>query len=96
MAYGYVVGFVTIDNPEEYKEYAARDPSIVAAFGGEYLARGGDFDVVEGNFPGRLAVIIRFPTYDAAKNWYDSAEYAEIRPIRQAVASASIMIIEGV
>ena len=96
MAFGYVVGYVTIDDPERYKEYVSKDPSIVAAFGGEYLARGGDFDVMEGSFPGKLAVIIRFPTYEAAKNWYDSAEYAEIKPIRQAVASSSIMIIEGV
>jgi uncharacterized protein (DUF1330 family) len=95
MAYGYVVGYVTIDDPESYQEYANRDPAIVAAYGGEYLARGGDFEVLEGSFPGKLAVIIRFPTVQAAKDWYDSAEYSEIRPIRQAVSSASIMIMEG-
>lgn len=96
MAYGYVVGYVTIDDPEKYKEYTNRDPAIVAAHGGEYLARGGDFEIVEGSFPGKLAVIIRFPNHQAAKSWYNSAEYTEIRPIRQAVASASIMIMEGV
>ena len=96
MTYGYVVGFVTIDDAAGYKEYAERDPAIVANHGGEYLARGGESAVLEGAIPGTRAVIIRFPSLEAAKNWYNSAEYSEIKPIRQAVASASIMCIEGV
>ena len=96
MAYGYVVGFITIEDAAGYEEYAERDPAIVFEHGGEYLARGGRSEVLEGRIPGTRTVIIRFPSLEAARDWYRSAAYSEIKPIRQAVASASIMCVEGV
>lgn len=96
MAYGYCIGHITVNDAEAYKEYAAKDPATIAAYGGEYLVRGGQSEVMEGTFPGSRTVVIRFPTFAAAKDWYNGAEYSEIRPLRQAVASGSLMLVEGV
>jgi uncharacterized protein (DUF1330 family) len=87
MAYGYCIGHITVDDAAAYKDYAARDPATIAAYGGEYLVRGGPCEVMEGAFPGDRTVVIRFPSFAAAKDWYSGAEYSAIRPIRQAVAS---------
>jgi uncharacterized protein (DUF1330 family) len=96
MSYGYCIGHITVDDAEAYKDYAAKDPATIAAYSGEYLVRGGQSEVMEGTFPGSRTVIIRFPSFAAAKEWYNGAEYSAIRPIRQAVASGALMIVEGV
>jgi uncharacterized protein (DUF1330 family) len=96
MAYGYCIGHITVDDAEAYKDYAAKDPATIVAYGGEYLVRGGQSEVMEGTFPGSRTVVIRFPSFAAAKKWYSGAEYSAIRPIRQAVTSGSLMIVEGV
>lgn len=96
MAYGYCIGHITVDDAEAYKDYTAKDPATIAACGGEYLVRGGQSEVMEGAFPGSRTVVIRFPSFAAAKEWYSGAAYSAIRPLRQAVASGSLMIVEGV
>ncbi len=96
MAYGYCIGHITVNDAEAYKGYAAKDPATIAAYGCEYLVRGGQSEVVERTFPGSRTVVIRFPSLAAAKEWYSGAEYSAIRPLRQAVANGSLMIVEGI
>ena len=48
MAFGYVVVDMQISDMEQYKQYMAAAPVAVAAFGGEYLVRGGRFEALEG------------------------------------------------
>ena len=48
MAYGYIVVDMNITDMEQYKRYMAEAPAAVKAAGGEYLVRGGKFEVIEG------------------------------------------------
>ncbi|MDH3667988.1 MAG: DUF1330 domain-containing protein [Paracoccaceae bacterium] len=96
MPFGYCIGHITVDDPDAYRAYAEKDPATIALYGGEYLVRGGQSDVKEGDFPGARTVVIRFPSFEAANAWYHGAEYSAIRPIREAVASGALMIVEGV
>ena len=51
--------------------------------GGEYLVRGGKFEALEGNWqPARLAML-RFPSYEQAKAFYDSEQYRQARAQRE-------------
>ena len=96
MAAGYVIAQLKVTNPENYKEYVAKVSEVVKKFDGEYLVRNGEYQVVEGvdSFP-RL-VIIKFPTYERALEWYNSEEYKPIKPIRLANSEANGIIIKGV
>ena len=96
MAFGYCIGHITINDADAYKDYAEKDPATIAPYGGEYLVRGGESEIREGTFPGSRTVVIRFPTFTAAKAWYTGVEYSEIRPLRQAVADGALMLVEGV
>jgi uncharacterized protein (DUF1330 family) len=96
MAYGYCIGHITINDADAYKDYAEKDPATIAPYGGEYLVRGGESEIREGTFPGSRTVVIRFPTFAAARAWYTGVEYSEIRPLRQAVADGALMLVEGV
>jgi uncharacterized protein (DUF1330 family) len=93
----YVVVDTEISDAEAYERYKALARPTVEACGGEYLARGGALDVVEGDLwtPTRL-VIIRFPDTSAARAWVDGPDYAPVKPIRHGAARSTIAIVEGI
>ena len=94
MAKGYWIGHVTITDPERYKDYLPKVSAHVAAFGGQYLVRGGAFDVPEGNTKDRH-VVIEFKDFETAKAAYADPGYAEAMAIRKSASTGDIMIIEG-
>ncbi|MEO1017210.1 MAG: DUF1330 domain-containing protein [Pseudomonadota bacterium] len=96
MPAGYLIGHITVTNPEAYKEYVARVPAIIEAHGGHYLVRGGAEDTVEGEPAGKRHVCIAFPSFDAVKAFYNSPEYREIIELRTANSTGSITLVEGV
>jgi len=93
---GYVIAIVEVNNVEGYQEYSRQVPATIAKYGGRYLVRGGKMDVREGAWPGPRTVILEFPSLARALEWYDSPEYAPLRPIRQANSRARIAFFEGV
>ena len=96
MPYGYVIAQITVTDPETYPRYVALVQPILEMFGGEFLVRGGRSESYEGTPPGERNVIIRFPSYDAAMQWYHSEEYAEAKAIRMSAATSVQTIVEGV
>jgi len=95
MAAGYVIAQINVTDPEAYKDYVAAVSPIVEKFGGEYLVRGGPAQHFEGESIGERTVVIRFPTLQAANEWYHSEEYAPVRAMRQAASTSLQTIIEG-
>ncbi|MCX8006090.1 MAG: DUF1330 domain-containing protein [Burkholderiaceae bacterium] len=93
----YVIAEMKISDPERYREYMATAPAAVAAFGGEYLVRGGPHEVLEGNWqPTRLA-IVKFPSYAQAKAFYDSEQYRAARAKRRgATEYFNMVLVDGV
>ena len=95
MAAGYVIAQITVTDPEAYKDYVAAVTPIVEKYGGEYLVRGAPAQHFEGEPIGERTVVIRFPTLQAANEWYHSEEYAPVRKMRQAASSSLQTIVEG-
>ncbi|MCH9671744.1 MAG: DUF1330 domain-containing protein [Gammaproteobacteria bacterium] len=93
---GYVIGQVEITDPETYKKYVEQVPATVAQYGGEYLVRGGATDTLEGEWPQRRTVVLRFPSVADAKAWHSSAEYEGPKAIRHAAANSDMIVVEGV
>lgn len=85
-----------IENPDKYEEYKKLARPIAEKFGGVYRARGGELDVRETDLwtPTRV-VIIEFPDMDSARAFFDSAEYAPVKPMRRDNASCTLFIVEG-
>lgn len=97
MPAAYLIVDMDISDMEQYKQYMAAAPAAVAAAGGEYLVRGGKMDVLEGNWqPSRIAVV-RFPSYEQAKAFYDGEMYKAARAKRQgATQFFNAVLVEGV
>lgn len=92
----YVIVDVEVTDPEGYKEYVKLAPPTIAVYGGEYLARGGRTDVLEGDWVPNRLVILQFDSVEKAKAWLDSPEYKEARSLRHRYAKSSMVVVEGV
>ena len=92
---GYAIFNIKVNNAENYKEYVEKVKPTAEKFGGEYVVRGGDSTVVEGSWQHPRTVVIKFPSYDKAMEWYNSAEYKPIKQIRLDNAESNGMIIKG-
>ena len=91
----YVIADGRAPDPSKLEEYRRRNAELVPAHGGRFLVRGGEREVLEGTWePGRL-VIMEFPDREAARAWYDSPEYVELRAQRQANGETDMVLVEG-
>jgi uncharacterized protein (DUF1330 family) len=97
MPAAYVVVEMKIRDMEQYKQYMAAAPATVAAHGGEYLVRGGQHAVLEGAWsPVRLA-ILKFPSMEQARAWYDGEAYRAARAKRAGATDFfNMVVVEGV
>jgi uncharacterized protein (DUF1330 family) len=69
----------------------------VKAFGGEYLARGGRLDVLEGDWRPPRLVVLRFPSFERAQAFYADAQYQAARLKREgATEYFNMVLVEGV
>ena len=91
-----VIVEMKISDPERYKEYMAAAPATIAAAGGEYLVRGGRHESLEGDWqPARVAVL-KFPSFEQAKAWYDGERYRTARARRAgATEYFNMVVVEG-
>ena len=94
MAKGYWIGHVSVDDPAAYEAYRRANAAAFAAHGGRFLVRGGAQQVVEGSLRPR-AVVIEFPSVEAARACYDSPGYQAARALRDPVSLADLAIVEG-
>lgn len=96
MADYFVVVDVQIDDPETYGEYMKLARPLVEKAGGEYLARGGDLKIYEGDyFAPRRLVLLRFPSKEKYEAFYYSEEYQKVRDIRLPAGDMIMIGVEG-
>ncbi len=93
---GYMIGNITITDPEAFAEYGRQVPGTVAAFGGSYLVRGGAPEAVEGDYDPVRIVVLQFESVEKAKEWYYSPEYAPLREMRMKASTGDVYFVEGV
>ncbi|MCD5996327.1 DUF1330 domain-containing protein [Pseudomonas sp. CDFA 602] len=92
----YYVAEFEITDAEGIKPYSAQVESTFKPYGGHFIVRGGKTVSLEGVAPKRRRVVIEFASVEKAQAWYNSAEYTELRKIRQRTAKTDVYLIEGV
>jgi uncharacterized protein (DUF1330 family) len=91
----YVVVDITVRDKAEYERYKGPAAAAVAAYGGRYLVRGGNVQVLEGSWLPPRFVILEFPTAEAARAWWAASEYAPAKALRQRIADTNMILVEG-
>ena len=91
----YVIARVNITDPDNYENYRALTPAAVAAFGGKFIARGGEVETLEGPDETRRVVVIAFESMAKAREFYNSDQYQTAAKIRQAASESELILVEG-
>ncbi len=91
----YVIVEIEVKEPERYETYKQMAHEAILKYGGRYLVRGGKAETLEGSRSPKRMVVLEFPSYDKAKEWWSSQEYAPAKAIRQATADTQMILVEG-
>ncbi|MBN9077665.1 MAG: hypothetical protein BGN87_10700 [Rhizobiales bacterium 65-79] len=76
-------------------EYLHRIDATLAPFGGRFLVHGGEFELLEGDWPGNL-IVIEFPNREEAKAWYASSAYREIVALRTKNSQSDVILVDRI
>lgn len=94
---GYVLVEIEVHDHDYYRaEYMSRSTPAVEAFGGRFLVRGGDPQVLEGDRTPSRIVICEFPSPEQALAFYHSEQYQAAAKHRHRSASAHYYVLRGV
>ena len=96
MSSGYIIANVTVTDPVQYEEYKKWSSEAMRVHGAEVCVRGGQVEVIEGDWAPERLVILKFPSFAAAKAFEASPEYGKARAARQGAATMRMIVVEGV
>lgn len=91
----YMIVEIGVHDAAGFEEYRARAPALIRKHGGEYLARGGESEVIEGSWQPRRLVLFRFPSREAIRAFFDDPDYAELKALRLRTCDSNIVAFDG-
>lgn len=91
----YLIVDIDVTDTALYDSYRRDVPATVARYGGRFVVRGGPFEVLEGGWQPKRVIVVEFPTMDALKQWYHSADYKPLLDRRQQASRGNVIAVEG-
>ena len=91
----YVIGHITVKDPDSWAEYRDRVPETLAPWGAELVMRGGRAVVLSGEHRRTDTVVIRFPDMESVTGWHDSPAYQALVPLRARAADVDLIAFES-
>jgi uncharacterized protein (DUF1330 family) len=96
MSSAYIIANVDVQNPQQYEEYKRLSSIAMKASGAEVCVRGGKVEVLEGDWSPSRMVLLKFPSVEKARAFYDSVEYEAAKKAREGIAVMRMVLVEGV
>ena len=96
MPSAYVIANVDVTNPEQYEEYKKLSTIAMKAHGAEVCIRSGKVEVLEGDWNPARFVMLKFPSVEQARVFYNSVEYEAAKKAREGAAVMRMLVVEGV
>lgn len=93
---GYIIFEESIFDQEAFEEYKAMSPESLKKYGGEFVVRGGDIELLEGKFEYERVVVIEFPSVERARAWYHSEEYAAAKELRLTISKGQAVLVRAI
>lgn len=93
----YMIVTAAIHDREKFiTGYGPAAANLIGQFGGEYLIRGPGAELLEGDFgDGAGVVVSKWPDRAAAKAFWNSPEYAEVKKLREGLADVQVILVDG-
>jgi len=86
----YIVVEAILTDPAAFAPYTKVVPALVAKYGGEYLALGGDVEPLEGDW------VHRWPSMEVARKFWYSEEYTAAKQLRAGTGEFRVMLVDGI
>ena len=87
----YVIGHITVKNPEKWEAYRQQVSATLAPWGAELLLRGALATILAGEHAHRDTVVIRFPDLPSVEKWHTSPAYQALIPLRNEAADVVLL-----
>jgi uncharacterized protein (DUF1330 family) len=65
-------------------------------YGGKFLVRGGRAEVLEGDWQPNRLVVVEFDSFEQAKAWWNSDDYAAPKKLRQSASTTNMIVVDGI
>jgi uncharacterized protein (DUF1330 family) len=91
----YIILDIDVHDAELYETYKKLSPPTLELYGGRYLVRGGEPELVEGENEPQRIVVLQFADRQRAKAWLNSPEYAPAWAMRKQAAKTRAFIVDG-
>lgn len=95
MTAAYVVGQMTVKDPEKWALYRSQVLATLQPFGGELVFRGLQVKAFSGVCLHPDIVVIRFSSMVDAEGWHASEDYQALIPLRQDAADVVLLTYES-
>ena len=92
---GYLIANLDVHDGATYDQYRQKVGAVIAHYGGRFIVRGGAIEPVEGDVAWKRVVVLEFPTYEAARRFYHSKEYAPLIALRAGAAKSDVILVDG-
>ena len=90
----YVIGTSEMTDPAGMDEYRSQVGTVIARYGGRFVAAG-EPEVREGDLRPHVAVVIEFPSLEQARTWYDAPDYQKLKAVRQRSTRGITLFLDG-
>ena len=91
----YVITDVEITDASLYGEFRERVTSTVEAHGGRFVARGGELEVILGDWTPKRLAILEFENVRQVHAWLSSPEYTALDDIRSRSSNINMVVVDG-
>lgn len=92
---GYILFRSAVTDDDAMRAYGRAAWPVIAAHGGRFLVLSDAGAVLEGEVDPRRLAILEFPSLTAARTFWDSREYQEIKQMRAGAGAVQAILVEG-
>lgn len=82
-----------VTNPSWIENYTKNVTPMVLKYGGRYLTRTNNIDLIEGPEKPHFSVVAEFPSKEIALEFYNSQEYAPYKNSRLSGSSSRFLLV---
>ena len=92
----YVINEVEVTDQAGFQNYADKNAALIQKHGGKFIIRGAKAASLDGDPPKARTTVYVFDNVDKMQAWRDSAEYKELKVLRDKSAKFRAYVAEGV
>ncbi len=92
----YLIGDVSVRDVAAYEQYRNQIGDVIARHGGEYVVRGGEMEVISGDWRPNRLIILRFPDKVSVRAYLEDPVFLRLTELRQRAIVSQIVLVEGV